>query len=329
MPVSVDIETNYAARLERGQSLQVGARITTTEAFAGVSKAVLRVHAPFGWRLLQVCQISPTLKTLCFTPADSEGNSFVGLDHQLMRDSEGLILDLEFEPGCRYEPHLCVLCKSGETKVPGSLRVELPCQIVDLKPADALKSGSTALRLTGGFQRCIQSVDRFKFADTVARSWLADSVVPTNTTLVIVDVQTAYRSELRDLIMPALEREIALAKRHGWPIVLVEMKGMRATDFRLLRLLQDPAVRCLRVEKNSTSGADKILAACGEKGFGQENFRLGGLYSNSCIQDNVVDLSTQRPCSQIYVVEKACQKSFDDPFTVQLFPRLANVTLLG
>lgn len=132
-------------------------------------------------------------------------------------------------------------------------------------------------------------------------------------TLVLVDLQEEFLRALNDRsFLRHVLAQIALAKRLGWGIVLVETKPWRLGES--IPEIQAALVgaRFKRVSKQTTSGADKVLDACFEMGFAHRFFRVCGVYIDACIKGTAAGIGEIEPEASVRVMKEACASDLSE-----------------
>lgn len=140
--------------------------------------------------------------------------------------------------------------------------------------------------------------------------------------LVVVDMQPRfYRASRNPATIEAVKQEIIGAKARGEPIIVLEffLPGItptieRTTDEDIVAVLEDasnPALWVLKF-KTTVSGANKVLSACREFGFGDGHFRLCGVNTSACVFHTARDLVNSRPLARVEVIAGAVNDTLAD-----------------
>lgn len=141
-------------------------------------------------------------------------------------------------------------------------------------------------------------------------------------TLVLVDFQEEFLRALpeRSFLAHALD-QIALARRRGWGIVLIETKPWRLGES--IPEIQEALAGAWykRVSKQVTSGADKVLDACFEMGFNNKLIRVCGVYTDACIKGTAVGLVEESDDSLVRVMKEACATDLNEVEAWADFPQ--------
>lgn len=134
-----------------------------------------------------------------------------------------------------------------------------------------------------------------------------------DTTLLIIDMQDNWPCSRP--IIGAVVREIELAKKYGWNIVLVEFHGVnrrgKPTHRAILDALATARVPKITVEKSKEDGGEVILDACAKHGFGTRNFRVAGIMLLQCLGLTCGTIARRLPQSNLHLVREATNCDFD------------------
>ncbi len=139
--------------------------------------------------------------------------------------------------------------------------------------------------------------------------WLAWRRIFANagdTTLLIIDMQDKW--DCSRPIVSAVLKEIELARKYGWSIVVVEFHGHNKS-FPTHQVILD-AVAAARVPKITVikfqeNGGDVILEACQKHGLGTRNFRVAGVKLLHCLGLSIGTMARKLVDSYFYLVREA------------------------
>jgi len=118
-------------------------------------------------------------------------------------------------------------------------------------------------------------------------------------TLVIVDMQSSFEIPLP---IEANLNQIRIARKRGWPVIVVLMEHAGALHRRLKHALAGYDRKAI-VYKNQWSGAEGILQVCFLTKF-PTRFRVTGIYTDCCVYHTVSDLVMED--YPVEVVRGAC-----------------------
>ena len=130
--------------------------------------------------------------------------------------------------------------------------------------------------------------------------------------LCIIDLQEGFRASNGPNLRHAVTREIELAKRRNYPILVVEYSGFGKTESWVKEAIGSyPAKYCT---KKTDDGSKAILGAgILKRHFGAKNYRICGINTDACIEKTVDGLICGiDPLQQkIEVVKDGCWSVWD------------------
>jgi nicotinamidase-related amidase len=147
-------------------------------------------------------------------------------------------------------------------------------------------------------------------------------------TLIVIDMQPGFEASHSPDTQRAVTREIHIAVRNGWPVVIVECRpeSFGGTYPELLADLdRQPASLIGRAFKKHNNGTSEVLDCCLQRHFDLESLRVCGVNTTQCVEETVLGLSACLPSSCIEVVKDACNDWNENNFDRML--RCANVFL--
>lgn len=128
---------------------------------------------------------------------------------------------------------------------------------------------------------------------------------PEDRTLVIVDMQRDFPASRDKRVIAGVVNQIKLAKKYGWPIVILEYNN---TSFEthpvILSRLDDYRNRYIIMFKYRDGGGKQVLNACMRNGFPDKFFRVCGVNTSFCVYSTVEDLVKDN--KKVEIVTKAC-----------------------
>jgi nicotinamidase-related amidase len=146
--------------------------------------------------------------------------------------------------------------------------------------------------------------------------WLPARVVPAEVaritddgTLVIIDMQTGWFDLLTDNAVQttteSILRELDDAMEVGAPVLVVEYRGAKSTHDDIREKLHGYQ-RWQPVSKTGMNGADQILQACSDHGYGTKPLRLCGIFTDQCVQETSWNLAGRIGVSVDVVMDACC-----------------------
>ncbi|MCC7530768.1 MAG: isochorismatase family protein [Candidatus Melainabacteria bacterium] len=149
-------------------------------------------------------------------------------------------------------------------------------------------------------------------------------------TLVVVDLQRFFVNGcLNPHLVANVVREVTMAKRKGWAVVIVECEPWRngKTITPIARLLSGKSgyTRKRRMSKESEDGSQQVIEACRESGFSLANFRVVGVYSDCCVEQTAVSLVEKLEGAFVRVVKRACSTNFEEETGWEVFRKRARL----
>lgn len=130
---------------------------------------------------------------------------------------------------------------------------------------------------------------------------------PSDTTLLIIDMQDDW--DCSRPIIGAVVREVELAAKYGWNIVVVEYHGIykkgQPTHRAILDAVRRARVPKITVHKSKEDGGEVILDACAKNGFGTCNFRVAGVKLLHCVGLTCGTIARRLPQSKLNLVREA------------------------
>lgn len=128
--------------------------------------------------------------------------------------------------------------------------------------------------------------------------------------LVVIDMQEGFDESGWSRVLKAVRQQLRLARRHGWPVIIVEMWGMGRTRWQLMRQLRvwlwDRHRPFVVVEKRTTDATARIEEVCRNHRFATAAFRVCGVKTHACVADTVDGLADAFPGCLIEVVTEGC-----------------------
>jgi nicotinamidase-related amidase len=149
-------------------------------------------------------------------------------------------------------------------------------------------------------------------------------------TLVVVDLQQFFVNGcLNPYLVANVVREVLMAKRKGWAIVLLECEPWRNGDTitPVARLLSGSSgyTRVQRMSKDSEDGSEQVIEACRASGYSLTNFRVVGVYSDCCVEQTAVSLVEKLEGAFVRVVKRACSTNFEEKTGWEVFRKRARL----
>jgi hypothetical protein len=138
-----------------------------------------------------------------------------------------------------------------------------------------------------------------------------------NVTLVVVDMQPGFSDAINQDILDAVERQILLAMRRNWAIVLLENVPWKngPTYRQLMRHLQDGQgnwtyKRAFMRVKAADNGSEQVVDACYDFGYPLQYFRVCGVYLDACVQKTVLGILAKLPNSSVRCIREAMNTNY-------------------
>lgn len=149
--------------------------------------------------------------------------------------------------------------------------------------------------------------------------------ITTAYTVVIVDMQTGYSAAGNDMLQARVVRLIEHARASNWPVVVLSVKGKGETVTRIADSLRGYGL-AEPMEKETTSGSQKVLEACEKRGFGIGKFLVCGVNTGACVLGTVKGLAFSPGRPMVATLMDACGD--DTPGDWYVFPEVSNVSLI-
>lgn len=149
-------------------------------------------------------------------------------------------------------------------------------------------------------------------------------------TLVVVDMQRFFVNGcLNPHLVANVLKEVLMAKRKGWAIVLLECEAWRngETIEPVKRLLSGSNAyrRKQRVPKEAEDGSQEVIRTCRENGYSLTKFRVIGVYSDCCVEQTAVSLVEKLEGAHVRVVKRACSTDFEEETGWEVFRKRARL----
>ncbi len=125
--------------------------------------------------------------------------------------------------------------------------------------------------------------------------------------LLVIDMQTNFTTDQE--LIAIVESEIAEAVALEHPVVLVQYRWCGEIHQALSSAagLSDHNQLQFPVTKSDDNGASEILGTCRRLGIKLDHIRVCGVNTNACVEDTVLEMSSQLPNSLIEVLGYACR----------------------
>jgi len=138
-----------------------------------------------------------------------------------------------------------------------------------------------------------------------------------NVTLVVVDMQPGFKDAIDKATLDAVERQIKLAMRRGWAIVLLENAPWDngRTYPQLRKHLMDGRGNwkyqraCTRV-KEKEGGGNQVVDACKLLGYPLQYFRACGVYLDACVEQTVLGILKRIPGASVRCIREAMNTNY-------------------
>ena len=121
-------------------------------------------------------------------------------------------------------------------------------------------------------------------------------------TLVIIDMQPDFSASNDPKTIRHVLRQINIAKRHGWGIIIVEYKGHTPSHDCITDAVAD-YVRLTTTKKSIDNGCRVVLNAAAKHGYERSLFRVCGVNINACVRETVYSLAKK---AVVEVMKHAC-----------------------
>ncbi len=149
-------------------------------------------------------------------------------------------------------------------------------------------------------------------------------------TLVVVDMQRFFvKGCLNPRLVANVVREVLMARRKGWAIVLLECEPERNGDTitPVARLLSGSGgyARTRRKSKDAEDGSEQVIEVCRENGYSLTNFRVVGVWSDCCVEQTAVSLVEKLEDAFVRVVKRACSTNFEEKTGWEVFRKRARL----
>jgi hypothetical protein len=129
------------------------------------------------------------------------------------------------------------------------------------------------------------------------------------TTLVIIDMQSGedgFFTARDPATIRHVIRQVEMAKRHNWGIIVVEYMRHGRTEPKIMNKLISYE-RWTRVRKYRDDGSKVILTAAAKNQFEMKRFRVCGVNINACVFETTMGLAKK---AEVHVVKHACNASY-------------------
>lgn len=133
-------------------------------------------------------------------------------------------------------------------------------------------------------------------------------------TLVLVDVQPPFLAACKDpYLIASIVRQVELAVRCGWAIVLIEAKpwAYGATTEVVTDLLKGKYERFNSCSKEGDDGSLAVLDSCRRLGYPDRFFRVAGVLVGACVKKTAWGLANGQPACLVRVIKEACGTNGD------------------
>ena len=127
-------------------------------------------------------------------------------------------------------------------------------------------------------------------------------------TLVVVDMQPGFSDASRNpATLFAVEFLIKQAVKDRRAVVVLENDPAAngRTYWRLLRHLCGYPLKAVQ-SKFDDDGSAQVITACDEKGFNEDDFEFGGVYTDACVISTVHGIAKRRRHAHLNVFREAC-----------------------
>lgn len=149
-----------------------------------------------------------------------------------------------------------------------------------------------------------------------------------NVTLVVVDMQPRFRDAIDEATLDAVERQIKLAIRRNWAIVLLENEPWRngPTLPQLMKHLQDGQgnwtyKRAFMRVKCTDDGSRQVVEACEDFAYPMQYFRACGVYLDACVEQTVLGILAKVPGASVRCIREAMNTNYLVDGAWDAFPR--------
>lgn len=144
-------------------------------------------------------------------------------------------------------------------------------------------------------------------------------------TVVIVDMQTSFPAACNPKLQERVDRLIQHARSLNWPIVVLKVKGRGDLVEIVAAALRDYELVEF-TEKETTSGAQKVMEACQKRAFGTGQFLVCGVNTSACVLETVKGLAFGSGRPMVATLMDACGDEITGDWFQ--FPEAANVSLI-
>lgn len=130
------------------------------------------------------------------------------------------------------------------------------------------------------------------------------------TTLVIIDMQTGpdgFLSSRDPNTISHIIRQVEMAKRHHWGIIVVEYVGHGRTNNKIMNALIGYD-RWVKTTKAHDDGSKQVLLAAAKNLYEMKRFRVCGVNINACIRETTMGLAKK---AEVHVMKHACNSSYN------------------
>jgi len=148
-----------------------------------------------------------------------------------------------------------------------------------------------------------------------------------NVTLALVDMQPGFKDAIDKATLDAAERQIKLAMRRGWAIVLVENAPWDngRTYPQLRKHLMDGRGnwkynRACTVIKTTDGGGAQVIKACRAYGYPLQYFRVCGVYLDACVEQTVLGILKRIPGASVRCIREAMNTNYLHEEAWESFP---------
>lgn len=137
-------------------------------------------------------------------------------------------------------------------------------------------------------------------------------------TLLIIDMQTGFRSARNEGLQERIAHEVRLAKRRRAPILVVEYIGFGPT-YAPIKHAIGTYRRIATAQKNQDDGSGEIYMLAKRKGFDLGKWRVCGINIAYCVNKTVRGLRELVPDVDIEIKESACNCRYGKRAGWQIF----------
>lgn len=125
------------------------------------------------------------------------------------------------------------------------------------------------------------------------------------TTLVVVDMQSAFEAACSFDVVVGVTEQILYAKQQQWPIVILEYEGCGETHEALIKLLKNYRHKA-RIKKFDNDGSIEVIRCIRRRNFPHNRLRVCGVNADCCVYETVEGLINRLEFSQVELAKDAC-----------------------